>query len=534
MKTSSIISGLSLLATALAQQAGTLEVETHPKLNWRRCTGTGGTSCTQVNGEIVIDANWRWAHDVGGYTNCFDGNEWTDISVCKNNVDCAKNCAVEGANYQNTYGVTTSGDALTLKFVTTHSHGTNIGSRTYLMESATKYQMFTLMNNELAFDVDLSTIPCGMNSALYLVPMKPDGGLSSEPNNGAGAKFGTGYCDAQCARDLKFINGKGNYEGWEPSASDINSGVGKIGACCAEIDIWESNREAYAFTPHGCSGGNNVYHTCQDTTCGGTYSEDRHAGFCDANGCDYNPYRLGNHEFYGPGKTVNTNQKFTVISRFQDNVATQLFIQNGQVINTPTPKLSGLTQFSAAITPEFCAAYPPLFQDVDRHGEVGGHTSLNAALRIPMVLVLSVWADHYASMLWLDSVFPLENPEIPGRLRGRCPTTGRGPADVIRDHPNASVTWSNIRFGPIGSTHNTGSVQPPTSSGVVPPPPSTTSRPPVSTTSVAPPPPTTTSGGGSGTVQKWGQCGGQNYSGPTQCVAGSSCVVVNPWYSQCL
>jgi hypothetical protein len=26
--------------------------------------------------------------------------------------------------------------------------------------------------------------------------------------NKAGAKYGTGYCDAQCPRDLKFINGE--------------------------------------------------------------------------------------------------------------------------------------------------------------------------------------------------------------------------------------------------------------------------------------------------------------------------------------
>lgn len=39
---------------------GTQQTETHPKLTWQRCTGTGGRSCSNVNGEIVIDANWRW------------------------------------------------------------------------------------------------------------------------------------------------------------------------------------------------------------------------------------------------------------------------------------------------------------------------------------------------------------------------------------------------------------------------------------------------------------------------------------------
>jgi cellulose 1,4-beta-cellobiosidase len=168
--------------------------------------------------------------------NCYDGNEWTD--ACTSNDDCTSKCAVEGADYSATYGVSTSGNALTLQFVKEHQYGKNIGSRLYLMSSSSQYQMFTLMNNELAFDVDLSTIECGLNSALYLVAMEPDGGMASYPTNKAGAKYGTGYCDAQCARDLKFVGGKANYDGWKPSSNDANAGVGPFGGCCAEIDIW--------------------------------------------------------------------------------------------------------------------------------------------------------------------------------------------------------------------------------------------------------------------------------------------------------
>ncbi|KAJ7787997.1 cellobiohydrolaseII [Mycena olivaceomarginata] len=32
----------------------------------------------------------------------------------------------------------------------------------------------------------------------------------------------------------------------------------------------------------------------------------------------------------------------------------------------------------------------------------------------------------------------------------------------------------------------------------------------------------------------WSQCGGQGWTGPTTCVAGATCVVSNPYYSQCL
>lgn len=76
------------------------------------------------------------------------------------------------------------------------------------MASETEYQMFTLMNNEFTFDVDVSKLGCGLNGALYFSMMDSDGGMAKYSTNKAGAKYGTGYCDSQCARDLKFIGGK--------------------------------------------------------------------------------------------------------------------------------------------------------------------------------------------------------------------------------------------------------------------------------------------------------------------------------------
>ena len=105
------------------------------------------------------------------------------------------------------YRVTTSDDALTLSFVTQSSQK-NIGSRLYLMASETEYQMFTVLGQEFTFDVDVSQLPCGLNGALYFVSMDADGGMAKYPANKAGAKYGTGYCDSQCPRDLKFINGE--------------------------------------------------------------------------------------------------------------------------------------------------------------------------------------------------------------------------------------------------------------------------------------------------------------------------------------
>lgn len=130
------------------------------------------------------------------------GSSW-DTSICSDPTTCAQTCCYDGSDYSGTYGITTSGNALNLKFVT----NTNYGSRTYLMASDTQYQTFTLLGNEFTFDVDASNLPCGLNGALYFVSMDADGGVSKYSTNTAGAKFGTGYCDAQCPKDLKFING---------------------------------------------------------------------------------------------------------------------------------------------------------------------------------------------------------------------------------------------------------------------------------------------------------------------------------------
>ncbi|EOA84332.1 Esterase/lipase/thioesterase [Exserohilum turcicum] len=427
---------------------GKEQTETHPKMTWQRCTGKGGTSCSNVNGEIVIDANWRWLHSVGGYTNCYEGNQW-NTTACPSNSACTKNCAIEGSDYRGTYGITTSGNSLTLKFITKGQYSTNIGSRTYLMKDTNNYEMFNLIGNEFTFDVDLSQLPCGLNGALYFVSMPQKG------QGTPGAKYGTGYCDAQCARDLKYVGGEANAEGWTPSDSDPNGGVGKKGACCAEMDVWEANSMATALTPHSCQP--EGYSVCTDTGCGGTYSLDRYAGTCDANGCDFNPYRVGVTDFYGKGKTVDTSKKMTVVTQFlgSGNQLTELkrfYVQNGKVIANPEPTIPGMTGNS--ITQQWCNTQQEVFQEeIYPFNKFGGMESMGKGMAMGMVLVMSLWDDHYANMLWLDSNYPTDaDPSKPGVARGACDVTSGVPADVESANPNAQVVFSNIKFGPIGST----------------------------------------------------------------------------------
>ena len=93
--------------------------------------------------------------------------------------------------------------------------------------------MFYLLNKQFEFEVDVSTLDCGLNGALYFVGMSENGDLGG--NNQAGAAYGTGYCDAQCPQDIKFIQGAANCEDWVPSSNSGNSGTGRYGACCNEM-----------------------------------------------------------------------------------------------------------------------------------------------------------------------------------------------------------------------------------------------------------------------------------------------------------
>jgi len=196
--------------------------------------------------------------------------------------------------------VTSDGSTLRLNFVTPSQYGGNVGSRSYLMDKEGHYKQFILKNKEFTFTVDVSNLPCGINGALYFSEMKADG--HKDEFNPAGAEYGVGYCDAQCPRDLKFIGGTANAEGW---VSKDGNGIGKSGSCCMEMDIWEANKISQAYTVHPCTND-------EEKTCTGKDCEE----LCDKGGCDFGTWRLGNHTFYGPGDSfdINTEQPFQVIT----------------------------------------------------------------------------------------------------------------------------------------------------------------------------------------------------------------------------
>ncbi|KAJ1444210.1 concanavalin A-like lectin/glucanase domain-containing protein, partial [Pelagophyceae sp. CCMP2097] len=358
-------------------QAGSLVAESHPPLTIELCDATA--TCTTAARSIVLDANWRWTNVgrrvfeaernpalVVDGVNCYTGNEW-DATLCPDGETCAAQCALEGADYANTYGITTAADELTLDFVTEHAYGTNVGSRVYLMEDD-KYMLFQLKNKEFSLTVDDSQLGCGLNGAVYFVSMTDDGGKAEFPNNDAGAAYGTGYCDAhwQCPHDIKFIQGAANVDGW--TGTSANSGAGKFGACCSEMDIWEANKFAQAFTPHPCE--EDGLFKCEGLACGD--DTDRQNGKCDKDGCDWAAYRLGATTFYGPGAgfTIDSSRPFQV---------------DGVAHANPTVDFGGAEEIDS-VTAGFCDAEKEAFDDPETFQRLGGLLQLGDQMEAGMVL----------------------------------------------------------------------------------------------------------------------------------------------------
>ena len=224
------------------------------------------------------------------------------------------------------------------------------------------------------------------------------------------------------------------------------------------MDIWEANSISSAYTPHVCT--STGLTRCQGTDCGD--GDQRYESICDKDGCDFNSWRQGDQSFYGPGKTVNTNSKFTVVTQFitTDGTANgalkeirRIYVQNGKVIQNSYSTFDGLTQYNS-ISDEFCNAQKNLFDDNHSFEERGGMRKMGDVFSKGMVLVLSLWDDHAVNMLWLDSDYPTDaDPSKPGISRGPCSTDSGKPEDVEANSPDATVIYSNIKYGPLNSTY---------------------------------------------------------------------------------
>merc|ERR1712115_528099 len=187
---------------------------------------------------------------------------------------------------------------------------------------------------------------------------------------------------------------------------------------------------------------------------------DRFKGLCDKNGCDIQSYRLGNKKFFGPDSDfeIDSTKPVTVTTQFITNDGTdhgkltevrQFYQQDGKTVEHPAYTVNGKQHNT--ITDDFCSDWVAVTQDGTNFLEKGGMDAVEKAIDAGVVLVMSLWDDHYANMLWLDSTYPVGSTD-PGAYRGACSADSGDPADVEVDQAKAHVKFSDIKFGPIGST----------------------------------------------------------------------------------
>lgn len=149
--------------------------------------------------------------------------------------DCATCKLAQPDSYHKTYGITTTEDALTLPFL----YKSVRGPRVYLLDGNTpdsNYPMFSMLNQEVSFDVEMTMMGCGFNGAVYFVEIAADGGMSTGTQ---GPAYGTGYSDAQCP-----------FDGVMTPTGNLN--LDSTAVYCNEMDLSEAKQAAAAFTPYPC------------------------------------------------------------------------------------------------------------------------------------------------------------------------------------------------------------------------------------------------------------------------------------------
>merc|ERR1712199_132167 len=168
----------------------------------------------------------------------------------------------------------------------------------------------------------------------------------------------------------------------------------------------------------------------------------------------------GVHNFWGPGSDfqIDSTKPVQVTTQFITDDGSdhgklvevkQFYTQDGKTIEHPTYNVNGNDHNT--ITDDFCNDWVATTQDGTNFEQKGGLGAIEKAIDAGVVLVMSLWDDHYANMLWLDSTYPTDGQQ-PGSCRGACSIDSGVPADVEKDQADATVKFSYIKFGPIGST----------------------------------------------------------------------------------
>lgn len=171
---------------------------------------------------------------------------------------------------------------------------------------------------------------------------------------------------------------------------------------------------------------------CTESDCG---DPSQYTSVCDRDGCDFNPFRMGNKSFYGPGASVDTNKPFSIVTQFITNNGTdsgilieirRFYVQNGITYQNPYVNVPGVNPHFNSITGAYCDQQKAAFNDTNSFQNRGGLKTMGEALARGVVLVFSLGDDYAGNMLWLDSEYPSDaDPSKPGVARGTC-STGSG------------------------------------------------------------------------------------------------------------
>ncbi|CAM6001917.1 unnamed protein product [Sphagnum balticum] len=161
------------------------------------------------------------------------------------------------------------------------------------------------------------------------------------------------------------------------------------------MDIWEANSAATAYKTHSCNITGSYAADCTST------------GVCDQVGGDFNSYRMGDEDFYGPNKTVDTTRNLTVMTQLLTSDGTSSgilqvikhkYMQGGIVISNSSASVSGIDPFNA-IDDSYWNAENKAFNGAGRFEQRGGMKQIGEALGRGMVLVFSIWIDKSSRIL---------------------------------------------------------------------------------------------------------------------------------------
>ncbi|KAF7324293.1 Glucanase [Mycena sanguinolenta] len=207
--------------------------------------------------------------------------------------------------------------------------------------------------------------------------------------------------------------------------------------------------------------------------------------------------------------TVDTTQPFTVVTQFitNDNTATgtlsqinRIYVQNGKVIQNSFTDIAGISPAVNAISDNFCNQQKTAVGDINSFEQRGDWKTAGTALEKGMVLALSLWDDYAANMLWLDSDYPLDASASPlGVARGTWYKANSGVPVTVEANaakrPGGHLQHQDRTHRLDLRQHHWSPTSP------------------------------------SGTVTPSSATGGEEYTGPTVCVAPFTCQVQNPFFS---